>query len=214
MSAWAFLDLDGTLTDAAPGITRSIAAAMTALSHPAPDLAVLRGMVGPPLHDIFPELGVPEGQVQEAIGLYRERYTSVGLFENGVYDGVPAMMAALKAGGWRLALATSKPIAYASRITARYGLDAALDAQFGSELDGTRADKTSLLAHAVDRVGADPARSLMLGDRRHDAAGAVANGLRPLGALWGYGSAEELTAAGAELVTAPERVAEQAGGTI
>ncbi|MEM6439607.1 MAG: HAD hydrolase-like protein [Pseudomonadota bacterium] len=210
-TAWAFLDLDGTLTDAAPGITRSIDAALSQLGLPSPGVDALRGRVGPPLHETFSELGVPDAEVDEAIAFYRARYTTVGLFENGVFPGVPEMMAALKARGWRLALATSKPIVYAAKITMHFGLDAALDAQFGSELDGTRADKPSLLAHALSKTGADPGRSLMLGDRRHDAAGAHANGLRALGASWGYGSEDELKDAGAMPIAAPADVADQAG---
>ena len=211
MSAWAFLDLDGTLTDAAPGITRSIDEALRTLGLPSPGEHALRGMVGPPLQGIFPELGVPDGQVDEAIALYRARYTTVGLLENGVYEGVPEMMQALRDQGWRLALAPSKPIAYATKLTAHYALDVWLDDQFGSELDGTRTDKPSLLAYAVSRTGADAGRSFMLGDRRHDAAGAVANGMRALGALWGYGSREELAAAGATPLPAPASVPGEAG---
>ncbi|MEO0682255.1 MAG: HAD family hydrolase [Pseudomonadota bacterium] len=209
--AWAFVDLDGTLTDAAPGITRSLDQALRRMGVASPGETALRAHVGPPLTDIFADFGVPAADHDRAVALYRERYATVGLFENGVYGGVPEMLAALRAQGWRLALATSKPLAYAAEITAHFGLDAALDAQFGSELDGTRADKPSLLAHAVAQVRADPARSLMLGDRRHDAEGARANGLRALGAAWGYGGADELRRAGAEPAHDPAEAARLAG---
>ena len=203
MSAWAFLDLDGTLTDAGPGITRSIAYALERLDLPVPDQAGLDALVGPPLWEVYPALGVAEADVDRAVALYRERYTDVGLFENRVYDGAFEMIEALREAGFRLALATSKPLAYASRITAHFGIDARLDAQFGSELDGARSDKRDLLAHAVAETGADPARSVMLGDRMHDARGALHNGLAALGALWGYGTREELEAAGAAVAEAP-----------
>ena len=192
--AWIFLDLDGTLTDAAPGITRSIAHALTEMGVPSPGEQALRRFIGPALQEIFPELGVSD--VDRAISLYRERYTTIGLFENAVYDGAPEMMAALKAGGFRLALATAKPIAYAGRITAHFGLAAMMDAEFGSELDGRRTDKRDLLAWCLAETGADADRSFMLGDRMHDARGALANGLTPLGALWGFGDRAELEAAG------------------
>lgn len=192
--AYVFLDLDGTLTDAAPGITRSIRHALTEMGLPAPDEGALRRYIGPALQEIFPELGVRDAD--RAIALYRERYTTIGLFENAVYDGAPEMMASLKTAGFRLALATAKPIVYASRITAHFGLSDLMDAEFGSELDGRRTDKRDLLAHCLAETGADPARSFMLGDRMHDARGALANGITPLGALWGFGSRDELTAAG------------------
>ena len=192
--AWVFLDLDGTLTDAAPGITRSIEHALTEMGLPSPGQAALRRFIGPALQEIFPDLGVTD--VDAAIALYRERYTTVGLFENAVYDGAPEMMEALKAQGFRLALATAKPLAYAARITAHFELGPLMDAEFGSELDGRRTDKRDLLAHCLAETGADPARSFMLGDRMHDARGALANGVTPLGALWGFGDREELEAAG------------------
>lgn len=198
--AWIFLDLDGTLTDAAPGITRSIEHALTEMGLSSPGEATLRGYIGPALQEIFPELGVSD--VDRAIALYRERYTDVGLYENSVYDRAPAMMEALRAMGFRLALATAKPIAYAAKITAHFGLAPMMDAEFGSELDGTRTDKRDLLRHCLARTGADPRRSFMLGDRMHDARGALANGLTPLGALWGFGTRDELEAAGCAAIGA------------
>lgn len=192
--AWVFLDLDGTLTDAAPGITRSIAHALTEMGRPVPDEATLRSFIGPALQEVFPSLGIDD--VDGAVAAYRARYTTVGLFENAVYDGAPEMMAALKSMGYRLALATAKPIAYAGRITAHFGLAGMMDAEFGSELDGTRTDKRDLLAHCLAETGADPGRSFMLGDRMHDARGALHNGLTPLGALWGFGARRELEDAG------------------
>ena len=195
-----FLDLDGTLTDPADGITRSIAYALERLDLPVPPRAELETAIGPPLWEALPGFGVPPEDIDRAVVLYRERYTDVGLFENTPYDGVFDMLEALRAEGLRLALATSKPIAYAARITARFGLADYLDFEFGSEMDGVRADKRDLLAYALAETGADPARSAMLGDRLHDARGALHNGITSLGALWGYGSHEELTKAGVHAV--------------
>lgn len=202
MTAWVFLDLDGTLTDAGPGITRSVAYALERMGLPVPDQAALNLLVGPPLQETFPTLGVAESEVGRALALYRERYTDVGLFENRVYDGAPEMMTRLRSEGFRLAMATSKPIAYAARITAHFGLASLFDREFGSELDGTRTDKRDLIAHALAETGADPAQSFMLGDRMHDARGALHNGVTPLGALWGFGSREELEAAGCAAIGA------------
>ncbi|MEO1614184.1 MAG: HAD hydrolase-like protein, partial [Pseudomonadota bacterium] len=130
------LDLDGTLTDAAPGITRSIHHALTEMSLPSPGEAALAAYIGPALQETFPLLGVED--VDRAIALYRERYTTVGLYENAVYDGAPEMMEALRGMGCRLALATAKPIDYAATITAHFGLAPLMEAEFGSELDGRR----------------------------------------------------------------------------
>jgi phosphoglycolate phosphatase len=97
----------------------------------------------------------------------------------------------------RAVLATSKPRVFAVRIARHFGFEAALDAIYGSELDGTRGRKSELLAHVLAEEGVAPERAVMLGDRRHDVEGARANGLRSLGVTYGYGDRAELEAAGA-----------------
>lgn len=201
-----FLDLDGTLTDPKPGITRSIIHALENLGRPAPSEDALGWAIGPPLRESLASL-VGEADADRALALYRERFAETGLFENRVYDGVPEMLEALRSAGWRLFLATSKPWIYAERIIDHFGLSPMLDGGFGSELDGTRADKSALLAHALAETGARARGSVMLGDRRHDVQGAAANGLPAIGALWGYGGRDELAKAGADcLAEGPSQV--------
>ncbi len=189
-NAWVFLDLDGTMTDAGPGITKSIAYALEKMGVTPPPLKELERFVGPALQETFPQLGVTD--IDIALGFYRERYTDVGLFENSVYDGVHEMMDNLIAQGFHLAMATAKPLTYARRITDHFDLSPRMARLFGSELGGWLTDKKDLLAHALYETGADPNASFMLGDRSHDAIGAHHNGITPIGALWGYGSRNEL----------------------
>ncbi|MDG1211701.1 MAG: HAD hydrolase-like protein [Paracoccaceae bacterium] len=189
-NAWVFLDLDGTMTDAGPGITKSIAYALEKMGKTPPTLKDLEKYVGPALQETFPQLGVDD--VDAALGFYRERYTDVGLFENSLYDGVHQMMDDLRAQGFKLAMATAKPLVYARRITEHYDLAPRMEQQFGSELGGWLTNKKDLLEHALKETGADPAASFMLGDRSHDAIGARHNNITPLGALWGFGSRPEL----------------------
>ncbi len=203
-----FLDLDGTLTDPKPGITRSIRHALHSLGREAPDEDALTWCIGPPLHESFEKLLGDAALAARALALYRERFSEIGLYENRIYDGVPEMLARLRNAGFRLCLATSKPHIFATRITAHFGLDKWLDRVFGSELDGTRADKTALLAHALAQTSAEPERAAMLGDREHDIIGARNNGVAGIGALWGYGTRGELQAAGAaRIATNPEDAA-------
>lgn len=195
-----FLDLDGTLTESGIGITRSIAHALTELGYSVPDQNTLNSMIGPSLWDGFTMLGVSSAHLDDAVAAYRARYTTVGLFENRVYEDVPEMLAQLS--GATLCLATAKPIAYAAKITAHFELAPHLTHEFGSELDGTRTDKTDLLAYALAKTGASATRSVMVGDRSHDMIGALNNGITPIGALWGYGSAAELRDAGCTRIAA------------
>ena len=133
---------------------------------------------------------------------YRERFSDIGLYENGVYDGIGEVLASLCASGHRLFVATSKAHIYADRIIDHFGLRPHFERVFGAELDGTRSDKSHLLAYALTETATDPANSLMIGDRSHDMVGAGKNGIRGIGVLYGYGSRDELIGAGARHVCA------------
>lgn len=203
------LDLDGTLTDPKPGITRSIRHALTALGFAAPDEEALTWCIGPPLLSSFGTLLGDHALAPPAMAIYRERFSTVGLYENRVYEGVPEMLGRLRAAGCRLCLATSKPHIYASRIIAHFSLDVWVERVFGSELDGARSEKTALITHALAATTTQPESAVMLGDREHDVIGARANGLPCIGAAWGYGEAGELDRAGAAALAAdPTEAAE------
>lgn len=208
------LDLDGTLTDAAPGIINCIVYALDdmGMDHPAP--ATMCTFLGPPLADTFGRrLGMTPDQVDYAIEKYRERYHDLGLYENTVYDGIPELLASLDEAGIVLAIATSKPTYSATRILEHFGLAERLAFIGGADLAGERHDKAAVIAHTLEELAAigrpaDPARTRMVGDREHDVLGAQAHGIGTVGVLWGYGSAEELTSAGAtDLVATPAELA-------
>lgn len=192
----ALLDLDGTLTDPKAGITRSIQYALEKLGRAVPDAEALTWMIGPPLISGFTRLlGGPE-EAPEAVRLYRERFSDVGLFENEPYPDVPAALEALQGAGFRLFVATSKPHVFARRIIDHFGLSRYFHQVYGSELDNRNADKRDLIRHIVDRERFDPAAAVMIGDREHDAIGARANRIAAIGVTWGYGSRQELLEAG------------------
>ncbi len=199
-------DLDGTLTDPKVGITTSIQYALAKLGRPAPAADDLTWCIGPPLIKAFEKM-VGAAEAERGLALYRERYAVTGLFENAVFAGIPETLAAVAGDGVRLLVATSKPHVYARRILEHFGLHAHFEAIDGSELDGRRTDKRDLLAWQLIERGIDPAQAVMIGDREHDAIGARHNGMTALGVLYGYGSREELTAAGAHaLCGTPEEI--------
>lgn len=189
-------DLDGTLTDSCPGITRCIEHSLRRLGRAAPPLDALRRFVGPPLHETFAELldGADRALVDQAVALYRERFEKAGMFENSVYPGVPPGLEALQRVGHRMWVVTSKPTVYAERIVRHFGLDQWLEGVYGSVMSRENGDKWRLIQETVAREGLVPRESWMVGDRRHDIRGAHANGVRGIGVLWGYGSADELNA--------------------
>jgi phosphoglycolate phosphatase len=198
-----YFDLDGTLTDPKPGITRSIQYALQRLDHPTmPTEDELTWCIGPPLRASFVRLLGAETSADLAVSYYRERFSDIGLYENGVYDGIGEVLTSLCASGHRLFVATSKPHVFAERIIDHFGLRDRFERVFGSELDGTRVDKSHLLEYALKQASVDPSKTLMIGDRSHDMVGAVNNGMKGIGVLYGYGSQDELLAAGAHHVCA------------
>ena len=129
---------------------------------------------------------------QKAVDLYRERFSTKGMFENQVYTGIEEMLQALRAEDYRLFIATSKPQVYSVKIIEHFGLTKYFESVYGSELDGTRTDKSDLIRHILESEGISPTHTLMIGDRKYDLIGAKKNNVRPVGISWGYGDIFEL----------------------
>jgi phosphoglycolate phosphatase len=203
LSRNVYIDLDGTLTDPYEGITRCICYALERMGFPLPGDDELRTFIGPPLLDTFAPL-VGEELAPRALEYYRERFSDVGWLENIPYDGVHEALEALTQTGHHCFVATTKPHVFARRIVEHFGMAQFFGNVYGSELDGTRTDKTELLEYAQAARTVDR-ESVMIGDRHHDMIGAVNNGLRAIGVTYGYGSADELRDAGAESLAASPR---------
>jgi phosphoglycolate phosphatase len=193
-------DLDGTLTDPFIGITECISYALNMLGRKLPPRESLHWCIGPPLKDSFAKLlaSDEDALAEKAVAFYRERFSTVGLFENEVYNGIPEVLEALQKNGHTLYVATSKPAIYAERIIDHFGLQRYFKCIFGSELDGTRSDKTSLITHILQAELIDPSETSMIGDRKHDMIGAKENDIYGFGVLWGYGTKDELENSGAQ----------------
>jgi len=192
-------DLDGTLTDPFVGITNCIRHALISLGRQAPEPEALRWCIGPPLKKSFLSLlGTDDDELAEtALAKYRERFASTGMFENAVYPSIPHALAELREAGHTLYVATSKPVVYADQIIDHFGLRPFFSNVYGSELNGKRTDKTELIAYVMAREACGSSATIMIGDREHDMIGAKKNGITGIGALWGFGSPEELRDAGA-----------------
>ena len=205
MASDVYIDLDGTLTDPFEGISNCIAHALDRLGQERPADAEMRRFIGPPLLETFEELVGPE-LAPRALGHYRERFSETGWLENVAYPGIHDALAAITADGHRCFVATTKPRVFALRIVEHFDLSRYFTDVYGSELDGTRTDKTELLRFAAgQRSGV--VESVMIGDRLHDIVGALNNGFHAIGVTWGYGTEDELRGAGAHcLAAAPEQL--------
>ena len=148
-----------------------------------------------------------DGDPEEALTIYRSRYSTEGLFEAVVYDGVKETLADLRAAGARLFLCTAKPLVYAERILSHFDLERHFEAAYGDELGGRFQDKADLVAHILKSEELEADDCCMWGDREHDVLAASRHGIPTIGALWGYGGADELRAAGAAaLCESPSQV--------
>lgn len=194
-----FFDLDGTLIESHEGITKSIKYAIEKLGHHSPSLAQLRTTIGQPLWEAFPQLlGTAEkNQIERAVAFYRERFESQGIYENAIYSSVPEMLQLVQRAGLSCYIVTSKPTHYAKRLVEHLSLTRFFDNIYGSRLDGDFSQKADLIRHVLKVETLDPKETIMVGDRARDIQGALTNGLTAIGVTYGYGTREELEAAGA-----------------
>ncbi len=194
------LDLDGTLIASRDGIIVCLRAALRELGHELDPAEDLDWVIGPPLPDVMARLlgSLGDDRIEAAIVAYRQHYSSSGMMESPLFPGIQAFMDQLAGSGRRVFLATSKPLHLARSILELRGLTRYFNGFYGARPDDTGAEKPELIASLVAQEGVDPRHSVMVGDRRYDITGAHANGIRGIGALWGYGGREELEAAGAD----------------
>ena len=199
-----FFDLDGTLTDNYPGIAGCIVHALAQLGRPPPDTAALHACIGPRLRQNFSRLlGTTDtGKIEGALALYRERFEVTGWRENEPYPQIRDALATLVERNFRLLVCTSKPQRYADRIIDHFELRQFFSAVYGPDLAGSLDDKRDLLRHAVSAQRVPVAQALMIGDRAQDMRAARSNRMSALGVLYGYGTSEELTGAGADALCA------------
>ncbi|MBO0983198.1 HAD hydrolase-like protein [Rathayibacter sp. SD072] len=188
-------DLDGTITDSAPGITGTLVDTFVELGRPVPTPVELLAYVGPPLLDAFRALGgMSAEEAQAALAVYRRRYNAGGLFDSSVYPGVPDVLARIAEAGVPLSLATSKPESAARRVLEHYGLAQYFTVICGASEDEVRSAKADVVEEALRRLrelDVDLSAPVMVGDREHDVHGAAAHGIPTIMVEWGYGSPAE-----------------------
>ncbi len=199
MAKCVVFDLDGTLTQSEEGIRNCVRYAAQKMGFPEPDAPTLRKFIGPPLTWAFTNcMGMTEEEADRAVAFYRERYNMSGLFENRVYPGIRRLLRTLQREGWRISVATGKPQAASERILAHFGLDKFISVVAGP---GGKygAEKEDIIRRALPETWEE---AWMVGDRRFDVEGAKTVGVKSIGVGYGYGSEEELRAAGCDVYCA------------
>lgn len=198
-----FWDLDGTITDPRRGIIDSYVAFLRESDVSVPDESELLWVIGPPLRDCLATLLHTNDTevIESAVIRYRHWYVTEGLmYRDTPYPGIRELLQDLQNSGYRMFVATAKAHTYARLILRHWGLENFFEDIHGSELDGTRANKTDLLRWMAEQKQLDRNPGiLMIGDRKHDAIAAKNNGLSSIGVGYGYGSQDELVSAGIDI---------------
>lgn len=199
MKKQIFFDLDGTLTDSAEGITNSVAYTLKHHGITVEDKKSLNVFVGPPLVESFMKYyGFDREKARASVDIYRQYFEKQGMFENAVYPGIPELLSSLKADGYHLYVATSKPERYAKKILEHFELTEYFERIGGADMNETRVHKGDVIRYVMELAGlTDPSEIVMVGDRENDMNGAKQNHMDSVGVLYGYGSREELENAGA-----------------
>ena len=198
MKTLCLFDLDGTLTDSKTGILNSAEYALKAVGIKTSAYSGnLDKLIGPPIRDAFRLIHpFTDAEVEEVVRKYREYFATKGLLENEVYPGIMDMLSKLDSQGINMAIATSKATVYAVRIAEHFGFAKYFDVIMGSELDGSRSRKSEVIQAVLDNL-ISAEKIIMIGDREHDIIGAKETGVASVGVTWGYGTRQELEAAGA-----------------
>ena len=199
---YCLFDLDGTLTDPAPGITGSVEYALERFGIRVANRSELNKFIGPPLVYSFKTyFGFSDEQAKQAVVYYRERFSAGGLYENEIYPGIAELLENIKEGGGRVILATSKPEEFAEKILAHFDILKYFDFVAGNTLEETRPEKRQVIEHILSsRPDISPENAIMVGDREYDVLAAKEFSLPSVGVLFGYGSLEELESAGADML--------------
>lgn len=193
-------DLDGTLSESAPGITRSLQAALPAAGIHEPDASKLTRFIGPPLNvELRAAYGLSSEAIEAVIARFRVYYEAKGIFQCRLYPGAADLVRRCAAAGLTLAVASSKPEPHVQTLMRHFGIADCFRVICGSRIEDELENKTSadnkaqVVAKTLARLdGAQPA--VMVGDTKYDVLGARANGLDAIAVTYGYGTAEELAA--------------------
>lgn len=208
MYQYLLFDLDGTLTDSAEGIINCVKYALAKLGIEEKDMDKLRTFVGPPLQESFHDhYGLDEETTQKAVWYYRERFRTIGMYENAVYEGIPKLLKTMKENGKINLVASSKPEVFVKTILEHFDLAQYFDLIIGASMDNSRNTKEAVIEEALRQlkqmdVGSEfcDDKCVMIGDRKYDICGAKYFGLRSIGVSYGFAPEGELKEASADVI--------------
>jgi len=194
-------DLDGTIIDSSEGIMKAFKYALEYFNIKVDDNSI-RKLIGIPINEMFSRTcDLKPEQIEIGIKKYREYYSTKGISENSLYDGMKELLIDLKNEGKRLIIATSKPAVYAEKILEEQKIKDCFDFISGATLDGSRRKKEDVIAYAINNIDSIKLEEcIMIGDRSEDIKGAKSNNIKSIGVTYGFGTKEELSESNADYI--------------
>lgn len=167
-------DLDGTLVDGYLGITSGVNAARAFFGLPALAEDDIRGRVGLGLSQLMDDVVGPT-RAAPATAIFRTVYDRVCVDQTRPAPGLDATLAALRARGFRLSVASNKPATYSIRILERLGVRPFFETIEGPETAGALKPDPAMILACLLAMNLRPDEALYVGDMTIDAdAGARA----------------------------------------
>lgn len=198
---YIIFDFDGTIADTRRGVFDSISYALTSYGYEVPDEAVLNSFLGPPLYESFQKtLSCNDEMAKKLTEKYRELYTDNAMFRLQLFDGVEEMLKILKENNVRMAIASSKPENFFSKLLEHLSITQYFDVVCGAKMGDIHNTKQQIIARAMNALSAERDKTLMVGDRLFDIEGAKENKIKSAGVVFGFDYREELENAGADFI--------------
>ena len=193
-------DLDGTLTDPEQGICGSVRYALEKAGKPVGPIESYHKYIGPPLLRSFEVYAnaTPE-EAKQLLGFYRERFSTVGLFENEVYPGIPELLRQLRADGVVSAVVSNKPD-YAVKTLSEQYFPGLLAASAGAKEGVRKKPCPDSVFEVVRQLGAEALRAVYIGDSEVDIETAKNAGMPCISVSWGFRDRDVLVGAGAGII--------------
>ena len=197
-----FFDLDGTVVNSEEGILQGIKIAMDKYGYDIPNYSVLRKCIGPPFSVSFPEIfNVSEDDYPMVLKEYRDFYESGGMYKCCAYKGIEELLLALVNRGYSINICSSKPENSCKAVLDYLGLSKYFSDIVGATKDGRIDTKAQVIEECFRRAPwKKKEETILIGDTKFDADGAIESDLTCIGITWGFGTKEELLNAGAKAV--------------
>ena len=191
---YILFDMDGTIIDSYDAVVNSFIYALDYYGNKDYHKRDMRIILGPPLRQSFCEhFGFDEKTSLEAVKKYRERYNVHFLQEHKIYPGIPELLEKLNSKGYKLVLATSKPLEMATKILEKHNLKKYFYFLGGASMDAKRDTKEKVLEYIFENCNIPKDKAILVGDRCYDLIGAEYIGIDAMGVLFGYGDEQELS---------------------